>query len=122
MHPLVTLIEKLDALHRAVPNETRSAATFVRHFEDAVRIIRASELPPLDGYRDVLALVSEMQQQGQIRQVPRADDPAFAPDSSARWRAVRDAHLEAAQLHWGPRVEVDEACEAIRGWIERSLR
>lgn len=121
VHPLVTLIEKLDALHRAVPNEQRAAATFVRHFEDAARIIRAAELPALEGYPSVPALVAEMLDDGQIRQVPRADDLAFAPDSTERWDAVRSAHAEAAQLHWGERIDLGTACDEIRGWIGRAL-
>ncbi len=36
--PTVTLIEKIDAICRRYPS-TRSAADFVRHFEDAARII-----------------------------------------------------------------------------------
>jgi hypothetical protein len=32
VHPLVTLLEKLDALNRRFPNEKTDAAAFVRHF------------------------------------------------------------------------------------------
>jgi hypothetical protein len=50
-HPLVTLVEKLDALHRRVPREDASPATFVRHFEDAARVIHGSaKLPLLPDY------------------------------------------------------------------------
>ena len=80
VHPLVTLIEKLDALHRRVPREDLDAATFVRHFEDAARIIAAvPSLPPLDSYADTAALTDEMRSEGQIRQRPSAEDAAFLP-------------------------------------------
>ena len=35
VHPLVTLLEKLDALMRRLPREDATPAIFVRHFEDA---------------------------------------------------------------------------------------
>ncbi|ADO76105.1 nucleotidyl transferase AbiEii/AbiGii toxin family protein [Stigmatella aurantiaca] len=47
VHPLVTLLEKLDALQRKVPREDIEPASFVRHYEDAARIIAAEpNLPP----------------------------------------------------------------------------
>lgn len=39
VHPLVTLPEKLDALHRGFPNDKVVPAAFVRHYEDAARLI-----------------------------------------------------------------------------------
>lgn len=51
VHPLVTLVEKLDALHRRVPREDAVPATFVRHFEDAARVVHGlAKLPPLSDY------------------------------------------------------------------------
>jgi hypothetical protein len=47
VHPLVTLLEKLDALSRRYSRESIEADTFVRHYEDAARIVRALDrLPP----------------------------------------------------------------------------
>ena len=51
VHPLVTLLEKLDALHRRFPNERLEAATFVRHFEDAARIIAAERSLPVERFK-----------------------------------------------------------------------
>lgn len=80
VHPLVTLIEKLDALHRRVPREDLDASTFVRHFEDAARIIAAApSLPPLDSYPDIAALTDEMRSEGQIRQRPSAETQPSCP-------------------------------------------
>ncbi len=50
VHPLVTLIEKLDAIGRRFHDQGRDAAGFVRHYEDAARIIEALDrLPQVEG-------------------------------------------------------------------------
>jgi len=74
VHPLVTLLEKLDALHRRVPNEKSEPADFVRHFEDAARIIGAEALlPVLSDYDDVGTLAGDLLRQKQIAALPRAE-------------------------------------------------
>ncbi len=94
VHPLVTLLEKIDALQRRALREDVEPATFVRHYEDAARIVtRASELPPLEGYENARALALEMHAQRQIARVPAAEDDAFCVVDGPRWaahRAVRD--------------------------------
>lgn len=86
VHPLVTLLEKLDALHRRFPNEKAVPAAFVRHYEDAGRLIEGrAKLPPLEGYANVRALADEMLTQKQIVVMPSATDPALAPTDDARW-------------------------------------
>ncbi len=48
VHPLVTLLEKIDALQRRALREDAEPATFVRHFEDAARTSAlARSGPPL---------------------------------------------------------------------------
>jgi hypothetical protein len=118
VHPLVTLLEKLDAIHRRFPNETAEPATFVRHYEDAARIIiaAAAKLPPLADHGDVRALASEMLAQEQIAVLPSSTDPALAPADGPRWEAIRRAHAAIGQMFWGPRVAVDDACATIREW------
>jgi hypothetical protein len=121
-HPLVTLLEKIDALQRRALREDAEPATFVRHFEDAARIIvHASELPSLDGYENARALALEMHAQRQIARVPAADDDAFRVVESPRWGAIRRAHAAIANMFWGPRIEIDSACESIRSWIAASI-
>ncbi len=122
VHPLVTLIEKLDALQRRVPNATVQPATFVRHFEDAARIIAAAAgLPPLAGYADPAALAADMRSERQIRAIPVPDDPVFVPIDSPRWRTIRAAHDAIALMFWGERIDLDTACRTIREWVGRSL-
>lgn len=122
VHPLVTLLEKLDALHRRFPNEKAVPAAFVRHYEDAARLIDArAKLPPLDGYESVRALADEMLAQKQIVVVPSATDPAFTPVDNARWRGIRDAHATLNDMYWGSRITLEDATATIRSWITSEL-
>jgi Nucleotidyl transferase AbiEii toxin, Type IV TA system len=122
VHPIVTLLEKLDALHRRVPNEKTEPASFVRHFEDAAKVINAqSSLPALTGYEDARALAAEMLHQKQIAAIPSAADPAFALAPGARTDAVQAAHAAIVPMFWGPRISLNDACATIRAWIEITL-
>ena len=121
-HPLVTLIEKLDNLHRRARRPGGDPATFVRHFEDAAHITAsASELPSLAGYPDVFALASDMLDERQVRQLPASDDPAFAPVRDERWRQIEAAHAAIGPMFWGKRIALHDACEAIRAWIAAEI-
>jgi hypothetical protein len=122
VHPLVTLIEKLDAIHRRVPNDAAEPASFVRHFEDAARVIAGEKtFPKLSEYGDLRALADDMRAKRQIAALPVADDPAFAPDDGERWRAIRRAYDAIAPMFWGPRISLDDSCEAIRAWTASNL-
>ncbi|MEO8585630.1 MAG: nucleotidyl transferase AbiEii/AbiGii toxin family protein [Acidobacteriota bacterium] len=122
VHPLVTLLEKLDALCRRFPDEKIAPATFVRHFEDAARIIQAADtLPRLDGYADARALAAEMAAQKQLAAAPRPDAAAFAPGGSERWRATTKAYDAIKPMYWGARMTVDDACAIIRRWVTNAL-
>lgn len=122
VHPLVTLIEKLDALIRKAARDDPEPSTFARHYEDAARIIEATDgLPPLEGYGAVRELVDEMVAQKQIRAVPRSDDGAFAPATHAAASRIRAAHEAITGMYWGPRMTLDEACLRIRDWIDSAL-
>lgn len=122
LHPLVTLIEKLDSLHRRARQADRAPATFVRHYEDAAHIIAAAaELPALEGYSDVSALADEMLTERQIRQRPASDDPAFAPAADERWQQIQAAHTAIGPMFWGQRMALRDACEVIRAWIATEL-
>ena len=90
---MVTLLEKLDALHRRFPNENAEPATFVRHYEDTARIIAATaQLPSLDDYADLQSLAAEMLAKKQIAVLPDSSIPALAPDEGPRWDSLRRAH------------------------------
>ena len=118
----MTLIEKLDALRRRVPREELAPATFVRHFEDAARIIAAEErLPPLPDGRTAVDLAGEMLQQRQISGAILADDPAFAAHGGAREGEIQAAYTAIGLMFWGDRLTLNEARERIRAWIDRRL-
>jgi hypothetical protein len=120
IHPLVTLIEKLDALQRRVSIEENEPATFVRHFEDAALIIEAeAKLPALADHADCRALAEDMLARHQIRALPESHDPAFALPRGPRTDSIRRASDAIAPMFWGARMTLDDACVAIRGWIAK---
>lgn len=122
VHPLVTLLEKLDALMRRLPREDAAPATFVRHFEDAARIVRARKsLPPLSDYPSMRALADEMLAQRQIAALPSSIHPAFNPKDHDRWRSVQKAHDTIGPMFWGPRLSIADACADVRNWIDTEL-
>jgi hypothetical protein len=122
VYPLVTLLEKPDALHRRFPNPNALPQTFVRHFEDAARLVQVvDQLPPLDGYAHVRALADDMLSRHQLMTMPTADDPGLSPQDDTRWAAIRNAYRASQPMFWGPRVSIDDACAAIRAWLACDL-
>lgn len=122
VHPLVTLLEKLDALMRRLPRGDTEPATFVRHFEDAARIVRAQgSLPPLDGYATVRALAEEMLAQKQIAALPSSAHAAFNPRGDERWRSVQAANEAIGPMFWGSRLSLADACGEVRAWLDSEL-
>lgn len=122
VHPLVTLLEKLDALGRRAPRADVEAATYVRHYEDVARIVAAfGALPPLPEHRDVRALAEEMTAQHLLARVSVSDDPAFDPPRLAHGERIRSAYEAVGPMYWGPRLSLDEACAAIRTWVRDRL-
>lgn len=115
VHPLVTLLEKIDAIvrrfHRGV-----DPASFIRHYHDAARIIEArGRLPETE--MSLAELIRRMEKGKVIRPIPSADDPAFSSARSDRWTALEKASEAIAPMFWGDRPSLARACEAIRGWL-----
>jgi len=116
VHPLVTLLEKLDALSRRYGRETIEADSFVRHYEDAARIVRAlHRLPPSEIPARTLA--DDMLAQKDVAALPSADDPSLVLDDPAKRDAVEQAYARIAPMFWGPRIPLDEACGTLRDWV-----
>ncbi|MBX3184254.1 MAG: nucleotidyl transferase AbiEii/AbiGii toxin family protein [Polyangiaceae bacterium] len=120
VHPLVTLLEKLDALSRRYGRERIEPDGFARHYEDAAQIIRAlSKLPPAS--LSPRALADEMLGEKDLVAIPSPDEPALVLSDGERRAAVERALARIQTMFWGPRIPVDEACETIREWIRGNL-
>jgi hypothetical protein len=118
LHPIVTLLEKLDAINRRFHRSETAAAAFVRHYEDAARIIAAeTSLPAIEGFDSVRTLAEDMLAQRQIRAIPSATDKALLPDGSDRWTEVERAHDAISAMFWGERLRLADACTGISTWI-----
>lgn len=117
VHPFVTLFEKLDAVARRYRRDVMEADTFVRHYEDAAQIIRAAgQLPglavaPADLAADMLA-------EKDIAALPCMDEPSLLLTDAEKRVEIERAYSKIAPMFWGQRISLDEACLAIRGWLE----
>jgi hypothetical protein len=120
VHPVVTLLEKIDAVSRRWSRGDLPARAFVRHYEDAASIVEAlPTLPPVPGGLEVL--VAEMLEERQLRVRPWVDDPAFVLAPGERTDEVRAAWEDLRPLFWGARVPLDEAGRRVRRWILAEL-
>ena len=118
VHPMVTLVEKLDAICRRFIRADLEAKTFVRHYEDAVHIIRSLDaLPPMGDFERIENLFLDLLRLNQIRGLPSPQSQALTPDGSMRWLEIRRAHADIAPLFWGARVSLDEASMDIRTFL-----
>lgn len=121
VHPLVTLVEKLDALSRRFSRERFEPDAFARHYEDAVHIIRSlGRLPAIE--QSPRALADEMLVGRDIRAIPSAEEPALTLADADRREAVERALTRIGGMFWGPRIPLGEACATIQAWIEKNLR
>lgn len=122
VHPLVTLIEKIDAMTRRWERKDLDPVVFVRHWEDAAAIIHAlPDLPPSP--TTAADLVEEMLATRQIRERPSATHPAFTLRPGPRTDALLAGHAAIGGMFFGsrPRRSVADASEAIRVWIRANL-
>jgi hypothetical protein len=120
VHPLVTLLEKLDSLSRRYAREPIEPDGFARHYEDATHIIRSlPRLPAIE--QSPRALADDMLREKDIAAMPNADEPAFVLPEAERRAAVDLALARISTMFWGPRVPVGEACATIREWIRGNL-
>lgn len=118
VHPLLTLFEKLDAMARRYGRKPIEPESFVRHYEDAARIIQALDRLPSPGMTAV-ELAEDLVRTREIRGLPSADEPAFLLADPEKRDAVERVHSMIAPMFWGPRIGLEEACSVIRTWIDR---
>lgn len=122
VHPVVTLIEKLDAITRryARPEETFAPASFARHYEDAARIILAlerDELPPLP--QTVAQVAAHLLADGHIRKRVDAGDPALCLPDAPRRLQIGRAYEALNAMFWEAQMPLAEAQAIIVRWLER---
>ena len=123
VHPLVTLYEKASALQSRAGRDDVDPARYVRHFEDAVHIIRAWEagrLPSVAGFDSPKALSAELLRTKDIKPLD-PDHPAFTLSSTERAERQRQALARLGPYYWGARVPLDDALSEIRAWLRRNL-
>ena len=117
IHPMVTLWEKLDAIVRRWEREELPTGAFVRHYEDAARIIHA--LPGLPSLLQAPAqLLDEMLEARQIRRPFRTDEPPFCLPDHPRTEELRRSWNSINGLFWARRIPLEQTCVMIRGWLE----
>jgi hypothetical protein len=76
VHPLVTLLEKLDALSRRYAREKLEPDGFARHYEHAAHVIRSlASLPAAP--QSPRALADEMLGEQDLAAIPIPDEPAL---------------------------------------------
>ena len=116
VHPVVTLLKKLDALSRHYNRNVVEANTFMRHYEDAARIIKALDrLPSIE--TTALALAEDMLAEKDIAALPSSDDPSLVLDDAEKRASVERAYAKIAPMFWGKRIPLEEACATIRAWV-----
>ncbi len=118
VHPLVTLFEKLDAMARRYARDPMDADSFVRHYEDVARIVRATDqLPPIETTASELA--RDMVTRKDLRALPSPDEPALRLDDPEKRQAVERAYARIAPMFWDLRIPLEEACDTVRSWLGR---
>lgn len=120
VHPLVTLIEKLDALSRKYARDTIEPDGFVRHYEDAAHIIlAASKLPIAD--QSARSLAEDMLREKDIVALPRPEEPALVLDDARRRVDIERASERIAPMFWGDRIPLNQACAIIIEWVRATF-
>ena len=121
VHPVITLIEKIDAIIRRFSREPFEPAPFIRHYEDAANIIDAiNTLPPLG--LPLSDLLVEMLEEKQIARIPDSAEPAFRLDNQSRLQSMTRQYELISPMYWSERRSLESVCAVIRDWIDSVAR
>jgi hypothetical protein len=120
VHPLVTLLEKLDALSRRFVRDQMESDSFVRHYEDAAQIVRSVDGLPVTEMT-TMALAHDMLEQKDIAALPNPDDLSLVLSDASKRADIENAYEKISPMFWGPRIPLDKACAIVRAWL-RQLR
>ncbi len=118
--PVITLLEKCEAMQRGYGNPARDASRYVRHYEDAGRIIQALE-GGAAWAEDAGPLYREMRERRELRQDLEPGHDAFRLQQTERARELEQAWRAIEPMHWGERVPLRECGARIRRWLLSAL-
>lgn len=108
--PMLTLLDKLDAISRGYGKDDFDPAGFIRHYEDVRRILSSGV-----EMENVASLAARMLEDGDLRGIPVPEDPAFdLTSNAAKGDRLRAASESLAVMFWGERASLAECCDAIR--------
>lgn len=117
LHPAAVLVEKLDAIRRRYHRTPMVGQEFIRHYEDAARVVLYLRQGEHDEV-NVGVMMAEMVAMKQIAGPLSAADEAFALNDSAARTALQAAHALIAPMFWGRRIALDDACRLIQQWLQ----
>ncbi len=120
VHPLVTALEKIDAIIRRFDREPFEPALFIRHYEDTAHIIRGLASIPPAGF-PIRDLMHDMYEKKQISRIPTGDEPAFELENPDKLPILLHHYQSISPMFWGERLSLEDACETIRNWIRSEL-
>jgi hypothetical protein len=112
--PAVTLLEKIEAIGRRFTKPDYEPGTFVRHYEDAARILESGVTA-----EHLRTLLSDMHETGDIRAWPDRTHAAFTPNSDTQWQQLEAAWRAIAPLFWGSRRSLSDCAHAIRDVLQQ---
>ncbi|MBW2254193.1 MAG: nucleotidyl transferase AbiEii/AbiGii toxin family protein [Deltaproteobacteria bacterium] len=112
VHPLVTCLEKLEAIARKY-DKGRAAPDFVRHYEDAVHIVRERQNVRRLLDTGLAGLVTALREEDR-KVMPAPNHGSFNPDHSHRWVEIEAAWEAIGPMYWGDRVSLVDAMAELR--------
>jgi hypothetical protein len=115
VHPMVTCLEKLDAIARKFDNH-KAAADFVRHYEDAAHIVEHRDsLPEFElGLHGLVARLDD--EDG--KRMPSSSHAAFNLTDDRRWHELEVAWGAIGPMYWGPRMSLSDAAAVLRTFLD----
>jgi hypothetical protein len=114
IHPMVTCLEKLEAIARKF-DKGKAGADFVRHYEDAARIIQHRDTLPVSDLT-VGALAAVLHREDG-KAMPSPSHPAFNPSTGDRWWEIERTSAALDPIYWGPRLRLAEATAVLRAFL-----
>lgn len=116
VRPEVTLLEKVEAIHRRFSRDPFEPAGFIRHYEDVARILTSGAIPSNEELRQLLA---EMATEGDIREWPAPNDPALDPEvDPIRWDVLEAAWRALGPMFWGERISLPACAKELRDFVQ----